>query len=151
MRLPRVRFRLRQMMIVVATIGIALGVAQLWRRRTLLLEEARLERKRETACERTIQLISLVHRGQWPYEPTMTFGVRLLAGGGSLMIRSGRISHSDNQEVWSEVDLDDRETLARWSAIYRKAAGQFADSARRYDHAARYPWLSVEPDPPEPK
>ncbi len=151
MRWPRMRFRLWQMMIVVAIVGIALGVAQLWRRRTLLLEEGQRERKREAVCERNVRLISQVRRGEWPYDPTMTFGVRLPAGGGSLMIRSGRISHSDNQEVWSEVDLNDREKLARWSAMYQKAAGHYADSARRYDHAACYPWLSVEPDPPEPK
>jgi hypothetical protein len=151
MRLPRVRFTVRQMMIVVAIAGIALGAGQLWRRRTLHLEQARLERKREMACERTIRLISLVRRGQWPYEPTMTFGVGL-PDGGSLMIRSGRISHSDDQEVWRDVDLNDRETMARWSAMYQRAAGHYADSARRYDRADRYPWLPVElgPSPKNP-
>ena len=27
----------------------------------------------------------------------------------------------------------------------------FADLRRKYEHAARYPWLPVEPDPPEPR
>jgi hypothetical protein len=26
-----------------------------------------------------------------------------------------------------------------------------ASMVRKYDHAARYPWLPVEPDPPEPE
>jgi hypothetical protein len=32
----------------------------------------------------------------------------------------------------------------------RLAAYQ-ADLRRKYEHAARYPWLPVEPDPPEPE
>jgi hypothetical protein len=27
----------------------------------------------------------------------------------------------------------------------------FADLRRKYEHAARYPWLPVEADPPEPE
>jgi hypothetical protein len=40
----------------------------------------------------------------------------------------------------------DRPALAR----LRRITAHHAALARKYEHAARYPWLSVEPDPPEP-
>jgi hypothetical protein len=32
-----------------------------------------------------------------------------------------------------------------------RLAAYHADLRRKYEHAARYPWLFVEPDPPEPE
>jgi hypothetical protein len=40
----------------------------------------------------------------------------------------------------------------RGSQLYMDRVAKYHyDLARKYEYAARYPWLSVEPDPPEPK
>jgi hypothetical protein len=36
-------------------------------------------------------------------------------------------------------------------ALLALEAAHHASLARKYERAARYPWLSLEPDPPEPK
>jgi hypothetical protein len=36
-------------------------------------------------------------------------------------------------------------------ALFSRLAGYHAAMARKYRHAARYPWLPVESDPPEPE
>jgi hypothetical protein len=36
------------------------------------------------------------------------------------------------------------------SKYHAKQADYHASLARKYDHGARYPWLTIEPDPPEP-
>jgi hypothetical protein len=42
--------------------------------------------------------------------------------------------------------VDTREDAALWTA----RADHWAALARKYERAARYPWLAVEPDTPEP-
>ena len=45
-------------------------------------------------------------------------------------------------------------SAARAKAVYRDAAGPIVAYHRsmgeKYDYAAEHPWLSVEPDPPQP-
>jgi hypothetical protein len=42
-------------------------------------------------------------------------------------------------------------TLERWIDLHDRRAEYFGRLARKYERAARYPWLPVPPDPPEPK
>ncbi len=47
-------------------------------------------------------------------------------------------------------DRRDRDELQMIEAHQLKLANYHHDMARKYEHAARYPWLPVEPDPPPP-
>ncbi len=48
-------------------------------------------------------------------------------------------------------DTSDREAVAEMIAQFRRHIPWHAALARKYQHAARYPWLPVEPDPPMPE
>jgi hypothetical protein len=104
MRLPRVRFTVRRMMIAVVVLGVALkGVT--WLRRRSLEFEARAQ----------------YHSARKVWE-----------------FASGKdgVCHQRNdfgEEVSAEED--------RWHYTLEQ----------KYLIAARYPWLPVEPDPPEPE
>jgi hypothetical protein len=42
-------------------------------------------------------------------------------------------------------------TMVRAIMLYPRLAAYHAELRRKYEYAARYPWLSVEPDPPKPE
>jgi hypothetical protein len=64
-----------------------------------------------------------------------------MARGTALKSRSGSIS-----EISSEIGQLDRDYERMMDRANHHAA-----MAHKYEHAARYPWLSVEPDPPAPE
>jgi hypothetical protein len=55
--------------------------------------------------------------------------------------------HTIIVEMFSYMVRVDEQDDAR----YTRRATYHAAMARKYRHAARYPWRRVEPDPPEPK
>jgi hypothetical protein len=72
---------------------------------------------------------------------------------GSQRLRQRRDEFADRAQ-WH------REIVAAWNAKWRPApsggyplqlVSYHAAMARKYRHAACYPWLPVEPDPPEPE
>jgi hypothetical protein len=94
MRLPRARFTVRRMMVVVAVAGVALQGARL----------AGLSLRYRRLAE------SYAGWGRWPRKSS------------------------------EEARARERRKVAWAHAL-----------ARKYERAARAPWLPVEPDPPEPK
>ena len=96
--------------------------------------------------------------------------IGLLIGGGALLVRQRRdyfltLAQSHHNEVDSSMArgtaLKSRlgstsEMSAETGQLYRDyermrdRADHHAAMAHKYEHAARYPWLPVEPDPPEP-
>jgi hypothetical protein len=52
----------------------------------------------------------------------------------------------ERREFHQKAAAEIREYVAK---LARKAA-HYSSLKRKYEHAARYPWLSVAPDPPEP-
>ncbi len=64
------------------------------------------------------------------------------ARGEALKSRFGRTSGMSNEEIMQLYGNHDR---------MRDRADHHAAMARKYQRAARYPWLMVEPDPPEPE
>ena len=96
--------------------------------------------------------------------------IGLMIGGGVLLIRQRRdyflalAQSHHNEEASSKARgtaLKSRlgstsEMSAEVGQLYRDyermtdRADHHAAMARKYEHAARYPWLLVEPDPPEP-
>jgi hypothetical protein len=93
MRLPRVRFTVRRMMVAVAVLSLLIG----WG-----IESGRREGRFRTAA-----------RVHW-------------------LASFGRAPDGPGQVTEAGLRWHDR-------------------MAEKYDRAARYPWLPVEPDPPEPK
>jgi hypothetical protein len=143
MRLPRIRFTVRQIMIVVAIAAVALGANDLrlrWNRYHALRSEhewksrsclSLAERHAATAAlnEREAQrLRAAILSGQYP--------VRSAAEG------VGQIA--SNTAAAAAIERSAEEKL--------RARARFHDALRlKYERAARYPWLAVGPDPPEPE
>ena len=97
MKLPRVQFTVRGMMIGVAVVGIV-----------LMIPIERYHRFRKTAAHYRSEFERFLYIT--PYEHFMSF------------------SELDNRRL-------------EWLYVM----------SIKYERAARYPWLPVEPDPPEPK
>jgi hypothetical protein len=103
MRLPRVRFTVRRLMIAVAVVGISIGCAV--GRRTAFLARAEGHR---------------VRSGVFVYH------------------------NADGTSLWEIVGRDG-------SRISEARRSYHKDMLWKYQRAARYPWLPVWPDPPEPE
>jgi hypothetical protein len=104
MRLPRTRFTIRRMMVVVAVFALLLGAVAIVRR------QAHLQRLAD-------------------YHAKMAW--QLQSSHGTVIRPNGAFVH---------VPLTPQ-----------RLADYHEDLARKYERAARYPWLPVEPDPPEPE
>ena len=116
MRLPRVRFSIRRIMVVVVIVALAFGTFRLWTVRKLYLEKAAQH-----------------------------------AGFRDFVVRS-----PESIRYWEARWTAQREGLpARYpwpdGPPFVPAMVKYHDAMRiKYERAARYPWLSVEPDPPKP-
>ena len=130
MRLPRVRFTVRRMMLFVAFVGVAIGGS--------------IEITREFA-----RLRQLSHN-YWVKS-------RRIAGR-ERMVRSGAaISHAAWVAQVQDIERTERRT-GGWFKMGRPYAPDrckrlipyFLALRLKYERAARFPWLHVEPDPPTP-
>ncbi len=55
-------------------------------------------------------------------------------------------------DVCGMMPAEDNENIARFiHDLDFRLAAHYAGLKRKYERAARYPWLSVTPDPPEPE
>jgi hypothetical protein len=71
----------------------------------------------------------------------------------------GRLTTARQDEWWAEDDTwpsdpdpgREQGRLAGLEARERTRAAYFAELGAKYRRVARYPWLPVEPDPPEPE
>jgi hypothetical protein len=61
--------------------------------------------------------------------------------------------HAARVAMWSRGSEGRYRVWVDWRGerVSRAASGWHADLAGKYERAARHPWLSVAPDPPEPK
>ncbi len=106
MRLPRVRFTVRRMMVAVAIVALLLAWMQM--------------QKRMVELRKSYEFQSALHGGEEVVERE---------GGLFIRFRGGRREVKPN---------------ARRAAYH-------AAMRRKYERAARYPWLPVAPDPPMPE
>ena len=127
MRIPRVRFTIRLLMIVVAVVGVFLTVARLvyfWRHYEVI---AAMHASKEATYVRQAQ--GYERRHDWCAQQATIANLQ------SESIRWGRLASSSGA-----------------TAHYlRQLAADESRLKRTYERAARYPWLPVEPDPPESK
>jgi hypothetical protein len=137
MRLPRLQLTLRWMMVVVALVAVAMG-ATLWGLKMRRLARsyalrASMSKQFETEC-RGFEA-DTVKTGQ---------GVDEL-----------RRLRRDPASVFSdELDETEKQLASKvWedAAYWRRIAAHYASLKRKYERAARYPWVTIQPDPPEPE
>jgi hypothetical protein len=81
-----------------------------------------------------------------------------LADAKAALARSERLRDEASDEIHRKFNdtfyLNDREWVRFCTEQVRRAERQrafHAEMARKYDRAARYPFLSIAPDPPEPQ
>jgi len=134
MKLPRVRFTVRRLMVAVSVVGLALGGWLTYRRWVVYREKAAWHAAQEG----------------W---------ARFYLGGGMAVIRmaDGRVEEVNGPVAVRTPTADgglteftipptpgyDAETLTR-------RADHHARFRRKYEHASARPWLAVVPDPPGP-
>jgi len=130
MRIPRLRFTIRLLMIAVAIVGVFLTAARLvylWRHYQAL---AAMHASKEVNYVRQAQ--GAERRQDWCARQATIANLQSASVRGStwerLATSSGAIAH----------DL-------------RRLAAHESRLKRTYERAARHPWLPVEPDPPEPE
>jgi hypothetical protein len=113
MRLPRVRFTVRRMMVAVAAVAVATSLGISWQRRQHFLRI------------------------------TVGFALRESAVQGQVLSSSRSLPRSLQLHVY-----DGNGTT--WT-VRPSNATYYAMMREKYDRAARYPFLPVAPDPPEPQ
>jgi hypothetical protein len=142
MPLPRLQFTVRRIMIVVAIVAVALGANDLRRRKV------RYDALRSTHEWRGRSSMSLAELHASTAAANEREVERLRAA-----VRSGHDTPRPEAEAAAQITSN----IEGAAAIERAAERQFRARARfhellrkKYERAARYPWLVVEPDPPEP-
>jgi hypothetical protein len=129
------RMTTRRWMVAVVIIGLMLGGVRLKHRQSRLLSRAQYHEQRAAFLPKLESRARIICAEY----PAQIAGLeKLRRYGGPVRFR---LEHF-------KVQLDrSREDLVRLP----KKIAYHAAMAHKYEHAARYPWLPVEPDPPEPE
>ena len=152
MRLPRVRLRLWWLMVLIGAIAVFLGT---WIEVPRLRELSRIYRsranhyaelERRAFSEQQKQHECLAFWSALAAEREQPGGARASSGdpdGGAVHVesRADRIARTWEQAAWH----------AREAALWESQASQYARMRRKWQRVAAFPWLPVEPDPPNPE
>jgi hypothetical protein len=137
MRLPRMRFTVRSVMFAIAVVAIAIS-GVLWGRKMRRLSG---EFARAATANKQLESQCREFEGHW----------RSMLGPFEELARSkpdippGSVAEfQKNQQQMLDIV---RKNAVRWAQV----ADHHAALKRKYERAARYPWLSVDPDPPRPE
>jgi hypothetical protein len=145
MRLPRFRFTVRRMMVTVAIVGTAMGVADCWQRR-------HSHRRRAEDLRMSEMMLILTARDLSPEVPQIvgtSFNDRLPDG---TPIRVEGLGTGRRVYIPAQSKIPaDKATIAKAVEAIQREAKRMHRLRVKYQSAARYPWLPVAPDPPEPK
>jgi hypothetical protein len=143
--MPRPRFTIRRMMVAVAGVAVACEVANLaWASERYRSLASHYSRRAGASL-----VAAAVFQDAIPQaEDDVRFAEQ--------MIRWSREKH--RSEDWIGQQVDERARLQRVVEDYKERVDQGRREAKydhqlasKYERAARYPWLPVAPDPPEPK
>jgi hypothetical protein len=131
----------RRWMIAVVIVGLAMGGIQLTRRHIYFLFRVRFHTEAEalfrSSRDKTISILRSTEEQQRSIEEEQRAGVTdFFAGFGG----TNAIETLKAEQLFWRKDLAQED----------QAIPYHAAMARKYRHAARYPWLPVEPDPPNP-
>jgi hypothetical protein len=138
MRLPRFRFTLRRLMVAVAIAGFAFAAGLMWQRSAYYRSRAEY------------------HASKLSLRETVVRNWQPMLENESLILVKLHNTHTD-----LAVGMDRAVEIRRYERLATKHRGYVAISTvlaryhsemtRKYRRLAVYPWLPVEPDPPEPK
>jgi hypothetical protein len=173
MRLPRVRFTVRQMMVAVAVVAVVLTIAEgvwvHWRRgryrqmarvyaaRERSAKDHELESREQarlswdSARSAAGRVPTLSRLAQLRYSGPIDPGIY----GGEYPEPEDLSGHFESLRLFYMKEALDRrhEAASRLAdaAAAAKAVGHFSRLRKKYEGAASRPWLPVEPDPPPPR
>ena len=122
MEIPRVRFTVRRLMVAVAVVGIAFYGLVLWRRSA---EYRRLADEAERS------------------------EMKAIVGAKQADAVAARFRRMPEKVTSEGVNLQSRYSAE--GTHLRRLSQDRARAKIKYRRAARYPWLPVAPDPPEPE
>jgi hypothetical protein len=139
MRLLRVRFTIRTLMLAVAVVGLAFGIERLCRRVSYFHSRAEMFALMEQVFRDMERFAadSARRHAEWAREDVAwawAYGAER------------HVSIASQTKNGVEARREQREAES-WAARADRACGL----VRKYKYAARHPWLPVEPDPPEPE
>lgn len=147
MRLSRVRFTIRRLMAVVAVAAIGLAAWRLVRLRDDYLDHAVRHGCSVVALGELQQLMEdqidvfsryIQHKRKLAKIQQDPFPIKSLPSPEELDL--------EIKEVQKKVDK-----FSAYLARYARMAEHYPRLKLKYERASRYPWLTVEPDPPVPK
>jgi hypothetical protein len=122
----------RRWMIAVAVVALPMGGYSLKRLHDGFMDRARYHAESATDC------FEAENNAQ-----------KYIEGTDSLLESIGEDGSADRFDV-SRLKAD-RADMARNVIEWKRLVAYHAAMARKYENAARHPWLPVEPDPPEPR
>src|SRR5947209_518836 len=123
MWMPRIRFTVRRMMAAVVIAALALGGERVRRHREWCIERAKVHGFEAESYA--------LYGDEDLYEPSFD--------------PSTTAEEMERQAAVRRKNEADEASLRRSKSTYHSAL------RAKYERAARYPWLPVAPDPPEPK
>jgi hypothetical protein len=138
MRRPRLRFTIRKLMIAVLVASLGFWSVKLW----LLSRDYARRAKAYEAAEtqyRSVRGLFLAVTSSYAQD----------AANSSAMLASSEAPFLGSEELAKRSRDLAASLLANAREPERKMA-YYGALKRKYQRAARYPWLSVAPDPPEP-
>ena len=153
MPMPRVRFTVRRMMVAVAILALLLwgGLVEIPRLRGLARDHRARAARHAATQKRLLDFFrdQDVCRVYWS-----ALAVDRQEGADAALCPDVPDGPADAVETWAELAAQARDQAA-WHARSIVQEGPkseyFARMRWKYERAARYPWLPVVPDPPEPR
>ncbi len=144
MSLPRVRFTVRWMMVATAIVGIFLGLVRAiesweWSIRSGKYAST-AEFHREMKQLATEGILGEEKNAAWCKERSR----KMRLEGNRTGLRAEYEAIARDCDKYASAAIED-------AASWRRKASHYAAMALKYEKAARYPWLPVAPDLPEPR
>jgi hypothetical protein len=141
----RLRFTLRLLMIAVAIIALTFGAEQMWRRREFLRSEAAAHALKEAFYSDLAQDLA----GD-PGQAASLTATALLPDGTAVRFKGHGATRRPFYPPDGSVPAD-AATVARLVAMCKQRAAHHSQLRRKYERAARNPWLGVPPNPRPPE
>jgi hypothetical protein len=144
MRLPRIRFTVRRIMLIVAITAVALGANDLRLRYQRYRALSSVHEWTGRSCSTMAERHAATAAGNEREAERLRAAIRSDRESKHPQVVQGILQIAANTAAQAEVE--------RAAERKFRARAQFHEALRvKYERAARRPWILVEPDPPEPE
>ena len=143
MRLPRVRLKLRWLMVTMALIALSLWAETMWRRRALYLGQAAPHAHFEAFYAGLASDLTGV-----PRQPPSKIDAWMTPDGNGVRFLARGLSPLVFYPMESD-DLADEATVNHLIAMCRQEAAKQGAIRRMFERQASHPWLSFDPNDPK--